>query len=92
MSDLKSIARAKLRNPSDFEKFFAQATIAIRKVRAEIELMRRAFAFVPVLPKTKPKTRACLRTNSDRKWAGHKANKPKHGWSKKRRARGGWAV
>lgn len=33
-----------------------------------------------------------LRTNSSRKRAGFKKNKPKYNWGKKRRARMGWKV
>jgi hypothetical protein len=40
----------------------------------------------------KPKHRSCFRTVSDRKWAGHKRNKPRYDWSKKRKRLGGWKV
>lgn len=40
----------------------------------------------------KPRTHACGRTMSWAKYAGSKQNKPKHNWSKKKRARMGWKV
>lgn len=66
-----------------------------QRTKAHLAWYARAFGFrrSPNNPKPKKiKTISALRTISDRKWVGMRCNKPKHGWSKKRRRQGGWKV
>lgn len=64
-----------------------------QKVKAHLAWYARAFGFKrsPLNQKpTKLKHNSAFRTVSNRKWSGHKNNKPKHNWGKKRRRQGGW--
>lgn len=80
----------------DFNKIISGMNTVADQLRAynKMDVEATMFVFRRLHKKLyrKPKTRAFLRTTSDRKRAGQKANKPKYGWSKKRKARGGWKV
>lgn len=100
MTTMKELANeldmGKLEPWQDFDltKFARSSSEASRVLRTlDKEQTRKLIETFKIMRKRlrkKIKHTSDLRTNSSRKWAGHKNNKPKHNWSKKRRRQGGW--
>lgn len=76
----------------DWRQLYNPQESSLRYVKADIAWIEAAYnSLRPPKPK-KVRHVSAFRTISDRKWAGFKANKPKHNWGKKRKRRGGWKV
>jgi hypothetical protein len=78
----------------DLTKFAHSASEASRVLRIldkdQTRKLIETFKVMRKLLRKKMKHNAAFRTVSHRKWAGHKNNKPKYNWSKRRRRQGGW--
>lgn len=94
MSDLKK--HNLFPSDFDFNKITTSMNAAADQMRAycELDVEATLFAYRRFYKQLyrKPKTHACGRTMSWAKYAGSKQNRPKHNWSKKKRARMGWKV
>ena len=66
---------------SDLKKY-----LFVKDFEATFFMFRRLHKHLDKKFYRKQKHNSAFRTVSDRKWAGHKRNKPKYNWSKKRKA------